>query len=162
MLHILRFWASKGVDGFRCDMVFMVPLAFWHWAIPQVKQDYPSIIFIGEIYDVGLYRPFLDYGCFDYLYDKVNLYDKLVGIERHNFSAAQLTAAWQTVDGIGHRMLNMTGMPIIITMWYIPAAERRKLQNVLNAASARRPVRSIFTSVTCWPMWRRNLKIAEQ
>ena len=106
MLHILRFWASKGVDGFRCDMVFMVPLAFWHWAIPQVKQDYPAIVFIGEIYDVGLYRPFLDYGCFDYLYDKVNLYDKLVGIERHNFSAAQLTSAWQTVDGIGHRMLN--------------------------------------------------------
>lgn len=106
MLHILRFWASKGVDGFRCDMVFMVPLAFWHWAIPQVKQDYPGTIFIGEIYDIGLYRPFLDYGCFDYLYDKVNLYDKLVGIERWNFSAAQLTSAWQTVDGIGDRMLN--------------------------------------------------------
>lgn len=106
MLHILRFWASKGVDGFRCDMVFMVPLAFWHWAIPQVKQDYPEVIFIGEIYDIGLYRPFLDYGCFDYLYDKVNLYDKLVGIERHNFSAAQLTSAWQTVDGISSKMLN--------------------------------------------------------
>lgn len=106
MLHILRFWASKGVDGFRCDMVFMVPLPFWHWAIPQVKEAYPDIIFIGEIYDVGLYRPFLDYGCFDYLYDKVNLYDKIVGIERHNFSAAQLTSAWQTVDGISGRMLN--------------------------------------------------------
>ncbi|MDE6272714.1 MAG: alpha-amylase [Muribaculaceae bacterium] len=106
MLHILRFWASKGVDGFRCDMVFMVPLAFWHWAIPQVKQDYPDVVFIGEIYDVGLYRPFLDYGCFDYLYDKVNLYDKIVGIERSNFSAAQLTSAWQTVDGISSRMLN--------------------------------------------------------
>ncbi|MDE5842334.1 MAG: alpha-amylase [Muribaculaceae bacterium] len=106
MLHILRFWASKGVDGFRCDMVFMVPLPFWHWAIPQVKQDYPDVIFIGEIYDVGLYRPFLDYGCFDYLYDKVNLYDKLVGIERHNYSAAQLTSAWQTVEGIAPKMLN--------------------------------------------------------
>lgn len=106
MLHILRFWASKGVDGFRCDMVFMVPLPFWHWAIPQVKKSYPDTIFIGEIYDVGLYRPFLDYGCFDYLYDKINLYDKLVGIECHHWSAAQLTSAWQTVDGIGGRMLN--------------------------------------------------------
>lgn len=106
MLNILRFWASKGVDGFRCDMVFMVPLPFWHWAIPQVKKDYPSVIFIGEIYDVGLYRPFLDYGCFDYLYDKVNLYDKLVGIEKYNYSAAQLTSAWQTVDGIAPKMLN--------------------------------------------------------
>lgn len=106
MLHILRFWASKGIDGFRCDMVFMVPDEFWHWAIPQVKADYPDIIFIGEIYDVNLYRRFLDYCGFDYLYDKVNLYDTLVGIERHNMSAAQLSTCWQRVDGIGDSMLN--------------------------------------------------------
>lgn len=106
MLNILRFWASKGIDGFRCDMVFMVPKEFWHWAIPQVKKDYPDIIFIGEIYDVGEYRPFIDYCHFDYLYDKVNLYDTLVGIERYNKSAAQLTGCWQTVEGIGDRMLN--------------------------------------------------------
>lgn len=106
MLHILRYWCSKGVDGFRCDMVFMVPQAFWHWVIPQVKRHYPHVIFIGEIYDVGLYRPFLDWCGFDYLYDKVNLYDTLVGIQRSNYSAAQLTGCWQTVEGIGDRMLN--------------------------------------------------------
>ena len=106
MLSILRFWASKGVDGFRCDMVFMVPLPFWHWVIPEVKKDYPHIFFIGEIYDVGQYRAFLDYGHFDYLYDKVNLYDTLVGIERYGFSAARITDCWKAVDGIGQRMLN--------------------------------------------------------
>lgn len=106
MLSILRFWASKGIDGFRCDMCFMVPLPFWHWAIGQVKKDWPEVMFIGEIYDVAQYRPFLDYGRFDYLYDKVNLYDTLVDIETHNHSAARLTGAWQTVDGIADSMLN--------------------------------------------------------
>ncbi len=106
MLHILRFWASKGIDGFRCDMVFMVPEEFWHWAIPQVKTDYPEIIFIGEIYDVSKYPTFLNYCHFDYLYDKVNLYDTLVAIERYQHSAAQLTGCWQTVEGMGDSMLN--------------------------------------------------------
>lgn len=106
MLNILRFWASKGIDGFRCDMIFMVPQVFWHWAIPQVKKDYPDIIFIGEIYDISLYRPFLDYCCFDYLYDKVNLYDTLVGIQTSSWSAARLTGCWQSLEGISPRMLN--------------------------------------------------------
>lgn len=106
MLNILRFWASKGVDGFRCDMVFMVPREFWHWAIPQVKKDYKDIIFIGEIYDIELYKPFLEYCGFDYLYDKVNLYDTLKGIERDNLSAAQLSSCWQRIDGMGNSMLN--------------------------------------------------------
>lgn len=105
MLHILRHWAAKGIDGFRCDMVHMVPLEFWQWAIPAVRQHFPDVIFIGEIYDTGLYRPFLDAG-FDYLYDKVNLYDTLRGIVTSNYSAAQLTSCWQTVEGIGPRMLN--------------------------------------------------------
>lgn len=105
MLHILRYWAAKGVDGFRCDMVHMVPLEFWQWAIPNVRMHYPDTIFIAEIYDVALYRPFIAAG-FDYLYDKVNLYDTLRGIETHNVSAAALTSCWQTVDGIGPNMLN--------------------------------------------------------
>lgn len=106
MRDILRYWVSKGVDGFRCDMVFMVPKEFWNWVIPEVKKDNPELIFIGEIYDTNLYRPFLEYCHFDYLYDKVNLYDTLVGIERHDVSAAQLTYCWQTVNGIGDKMLN--------------------------------------------------------
>ena len=105
MLHILRFWASKGIDGFRCDMVHMVPVEFWAWAIPQVRRHYPGIVFIAEIYDINLYRPYIDAG-FDYLYDKVNLYDTLRDIETRNHSAATLTNCWQTVEGIGDHMLN--------------------------------------------------------
>lgn len=106
MLHILRFWCSKGIDGFRCDMVHMVPVEFWKWAIPMVKDRYPRTIFIAEIYDVGLYRDYIYNGHFDYLYDKVNLYDTLRGIQCCNLSAASLTSCWQTVDGISDYMLN--------------------------------------------------------
>ena len=106
MLNILRFWASKGVDAFRCDMAHMVPIEFWQWAIPNVKDRYPHIKFIAEIYDVGLYRDFIHVAGFDYLYDKVNLYDTLRGIQTANHSAATITSCWQSVDGIQPHMLN--------------------------------------------------------
>ena len=106
MLHILRFWCAKGIDGFRCDMAHMVPVNFWKWALPQVKSKYPNVIFIAEIYDVNLYRDYIYNGHFDYLYDKVNLYDTLRAIQCQNVSAACITSCWQTVDGIADRMLN--------------------------------------------------------
>ena len=106
MVNILRFWASKGIDAFRCDMVFMVPVEFWGWAIPLVKEKYPEIKFIAEIYDVGIYRDYIYKGGFDYLYDKVTLYDTLRGVQCCNISAASITNCWQTVDGINDNMLN--------------------------------------------------------
>lgn len=106
MVNILRFWASKGIDAFRCDMVFMVPVEFWGWAIPLVKEKYPEIKFIAEIYDVSIYRNYIYNGHFDYLYDKVTLYDTLRGVQCCNISAASITNCWQTVDGINDHMLN--------------------------------------------------------
>lgn len=106
MLNILRYWASKGVDAFRCDMAHMVPVEFWRWAISNVKADYPAIKFIAELYDVGIYREYIYKGGFDYLYDKVNLYDTLRDVETHNHSAATITNCWQTVEGLSSHMLN--------------------------------------------------------
>lgn len=106
MLHILLFWAAKGVDGFRCDMVHMVPLEFWSWAIGNVKALYPNIIFIAELYDIELYRPFISIGGFDFLYDKSGLYDTLRAIQTSSVSAAALTSCWQQTEGIASHMLN--------------------------------------------------------
>ena len=75
MRDILLYWAATGIDGFRCDMAEMVPVAFWHWAIPQVKEAHPALIFIAEVYNPGEYRNYIHEGHFDYLYDKVGLYD---------------------------------------------------------------------------------------
>lgn len=106
MLNILRYWASKGVDAFRCDMAHMVPVEFWRWAIGNVKQTYPHVEFIAELYDISIYRDYIFNGGFDYLYDKVNLYDTLRAVECNNHSAATITNCWQTVEGISGRMLN--------------------------------------------------------
>ena len=76
MTDILLFWAGKGVDGFRCDMAEMVPSAFWLHATTIIKEQYPDLLFIGEVYDTAQYRTYISSG-FDYLYDKVGMYDCL-------------------------------------------------------------------------------------
>ncbi len=106
MRDILLFWAGKGVDGFRCDMAEMVPVEFWGWAIPQVKHRYPSLIFIAEVYNPNEYRNYIRQGRFDYLYDKVGLYDTLRGVICGYSSARQITHCWQSVDDIRNHMLN--------------------------------------------------------
>jgi glycosidase len=75
MYDILHFWSEKGVDGFRCDMVEMVPFEFWGWIIPKLKAEHPELIFIGEAYNSNKYHDYIFNGKFDYLYDKVGLYD---------------------------------------------------------------------------------------
>ena len=106
MRDILLYWAQMGVDGFRCDMAHMVPVEFWNWVIPQVKEQFPGLIFIAELYDVGIYRDYIFNGHFDYLYDKVSLYDTLRAVVTGNARAAAITGCWQAVEGIGDHMLN--------------------------------------------------------
>ncbi len=113
MLDVLLFWAGKEVDGFRCDMAEMVPVEFWNWAIAEVKRVYPEIIFIAEVYNPSLYSSYLDFGGFDYLYDKVGLYDNLKVITQRFegkapwFSAASsITGNWQALGDMQYSMLN--------------------------------------------------------
>lgn len=105
MRDILLYWASKGIDGFRCDMAEMVPCDFWGWAIPLVKAQYPNIIFIAEVYNPHEYRNYIYRGHFDYLYDKVGLYDTLRNVMA-GASASCITGEWQSVDDIKDHMLN--------------------------------------------------------
>ena len=103
MRDILLFWASKGIQGVRCDMAEMVPVEFWRWAIAEVRRQYPDYLFIGEVYNPSLYRQFVDAG-FTYLYDKVGMYDTLRDITAGG-SATRITSAWQSTDDIADHML---------------------------------------------------------
>jgi glycosidase len=105
MKDILLYWAAKKVDGFRCDMAEMVPVEFWNWVIPQIKQVNPDIVFIAEIYNPNEYKNYIETGKFDYLYDKVGLYDTLKSIIQNRASASDIKKNWKQTEGYNYRML---------------------------------------------------------
>lgn len=106
MENILLFWAEKKIDGFRCDMAEMVPLEFWKWVIPRIKEKFPHIVFIAEIYNKNAYTDFLDEGAFDYLYDKVGLYDVVRDVACGYRPSSDITFTLNEVGDKQHRMLN--------------------------------------------------------
>ena len=117
MYDIIDFWAGKGVDGFRCDMVELVPPEFFRWLIAKVKSVYPSVIFIAEVYKKELYGEYIRRIGFDYLYDKSGLYDTLRSVVEKNVnddgmpvelwqSAMGITRNWQFLGDIQPYMLN--------------------------------------------------------
>ena len=106
MRDILVYWAGKNVDGFRCDVAEMVPVEFWAYVIPEVKKVKPDIIFIGEAYNPKEYKTYLDKGKFDYLYDKVGLYDGLRRLMHQEGSTEEITKVWrEESNGFSSHML---------------------------------------------------------
>lgn len=135
MVDIISFWAGKGVDGFRCDMAEMVPTEFWSWAIGMVKAAYPGILFIGEVYNPSLYRSFVACG-FDYLYDKVGMYDCLCGVMRSTCLASAITYQWQSVDDIKEHML-----------YFLENHDELRIASDFLAGDARRGIPAAIVSV---------------
>ncbi|HMG89015.1 MAG TPA: alpha-amylase family protein [Chryseolinea sp.] len=106
MKDILLFWAGKKVDGFRCDMAEMVPVEFWAWAIPQVVSVNSNIVFIAEIYNPKEYRNYIQSGKFNYLYDKVQLYDTLRLLVTGHRNTDDIHPVQQSLSGINGNMLH--------------------------------------------------------
>jgi glycosidase len=106
MRDILVYWANKKVDGFRCDMAEMVPVEFWNWVIPQVKQVNADIVFIAEIYNPDQYRNYIETGKFDFLYDKVLLYDTLRLLVNGQRSTRDIFHIQKRLEGVNHNMLH--------------------------------------------------------
>ena len=47
---VLDFWIRQGVRLFRVDNPHTKALAFWEWAINEVKQAHPDVIFLSEAF----------------------------------------------------------------------------------------------------------------
>ena len=105
MKDILEFWTRKGVDGFRCDFVQFTPVEFWQWVIPRIKEINPEIVFIAEIYIPEEYGNYLENGKFDFLYDKVQLYDTVRHYMSGFGSTDNLPAIWRALKGMNKNMI---------------------------------------------------------
>ena len=139
MTNILLFWAAKGIDAFRCDMAEMVPPQFWAWATDKVKFVYPHVKFIGEVYDPGQYRRYLAAG-FDYLYDKVGMYDCLRDVICHRRPASDITQQWQVNDDI-----------LAHTLYFLENHDEQRLASEFFAADARKGVPGLIVSALLNP-----------
>ena len=117
MYDIVNFWAGQGVDGFRCDMVELVPQAFFKWLISRIKKDRPNLLFVAEVYQKTLYSKYIREIGFDLLYDKSGIYDTLRAIVEKNAkdsgvpvedwqSAKRITWNWQSLGDLQPYMLN--------------------------------------------------------
>ena len=48
MADVFLFWCRNGVDGFRCDAGYMIPLKTWEYIVSRVREEYPDTVFMLE------------------------------------------------------------------------------------------------------------------
>lgn len=106
MVDILCFWANKGIDGFRCDMVELVSAEALGEVVRRTRSAFPGLVFVAETYIKENYRRYLSTSSIDILYDKSGSYDILRAISNGNCSATTLTSNWQWQAEIQGAMLN--------------------------------------------------------
>ncbi|MBO4469473.1 MAG: hypothetical protein J5740_03700 [Bacteroidales bacterium] len=127
LLAIVRYWASKGVDGFRCDMAELVPVEFWRYLILGAKQTNPNLEFIAEVYETASYDKYIYSACFDHLYDKSGLYDTLREIVSGAGQAWNITGVWQKLGPLQPHMLNFLenhDEQRLASPWFAGSAEK--------------------------------------
>ena len=103
---VALYWTAKGVDGFRYDMAEMVPYEFWSYMNSAIKMANPESFLMAEVYNPNEYRNYIRLGKMDYLYDKVETYDKLKDIIQGRSWPDGLSDIQKNMTDIEHHMLN--------------------------------------------------------
>jgi len=48
VVDVFLTWCRRGVDGFRCDAGYMIPLAVWEYIIAAIRDQFPDTLFFLE------------------------------------------------------------------------------------------------------------------
>ncbi|MFH1885681.1 MAG: amylo-alpha-1,6-glucosidase [Pseudomonadota bacterium] len=85
MAEVFLAWCRRGVDGFRCDAGYMVPVEAWTYITARVRREFPETVFLLEGLGgkISVSRDLLNLASFDAAYSELfQNYDR-AEIERY-------------------------------------------------------------------------------
>jgi len=144
---ITQFWLAKGVDGFRYDMAEMVPVEFWSYLNSAIKMTNKDAFILAEVYNPKQYRDYIQLGKMDYLYDKVDFYDRLKDIMQGQGNTADLANIQQRYADIEQHLLHFLenhDEQRIASPNFAGDAEKAKPAMVVSALISRSPTMIYF------------------
>ena len=73
MADVFLTWCRRGVDGFRCDAGYMIPVPAWQYIVARVRDQYPDTIFLLEGLGgkISVSRDILNKGNFNWSYSEL-------------------------------------------------------------------------------------------
>ena len=90
MIAMLTYWIKTAdVDGFRCDVAYMVPTDFWERARKELSQVKPDIMLLAEASNPELLTNAFD---IDYAWPLLHTMDNVI---EHGASAADIRRTWE-------------------------------------------------------------------
>ncbi len=48
LADVFLTWCRRGVDGFRCDAGYMIPVSAWEFIVATVRREFPDTLFLLE------------------------------------------------------------------------------------------------------------------
>ncbi len=94
MAEVFLFWCRQGVDGFRCDAGYMIPLETWEYLVAKVRTQFPDTIFLLEGLGgkLSVTRSLLDRANLDWAYSELFQTEDRAAFEHYLPGAQRLSA----------------------------------------------------------------------